>query len=555
MLRKSTLLLTLLCVAALATGIVAEQLYQQIDPITNPQSIIRQMSRAACSMVKTNLTASSYYSGYDAGYGTYTYYDPAVECGAGPYTYAITDFSFTLYDDGAAGLTWPTTLDIVIYDIAPAGACPGLGTELCRITVTPDRALFEYPNAGTAVFATPCCVDGPVYIGVEYPATTVTPVASLLFDDDAAVNHCENWMWVPGSGYFNWTDFWTPPPPGWPIFMVGGETNATACAPTTDCPVWADGDLFKSENPPQLPDESGWDVNATYPKVLADDFMCGETGYIKDIHFWGSWLDGNPGTVNSFILSFHTDIPASQSPTGHSMPGELLWERVITVFTETPIIGNDLEGWYDPYTGDILADNHQEYMQYDVCLNNQDWFPQEQGTIYWLNVSANVEPSSDGIERLWGWKSTQDHWNDDAVYFDCLSNSTCVVPDNGNGTADLPPDCPMIPIQLEQMTLQGNLPPGTTIKFDPQFLNFVNTNEVPGGSLGGTIVTADFTAELTVTGTGALGFFSRFMNMPMSMEYHTSPRNPSDATQSIDIELIQLQGEIFGDPDFCTLRI
>ena len=46
---------------------------------------------------------------------------------------------------------------------------------------------------------------------------------------------------------------------------------------------------------PQLPDEDGWDVNATWPKVLADDWTCSETGWVKDIHFWGSWMYGQPG--------------------------------------------------------------------------------------------------------------------------------------------------------------------------------------------------------------------------------------------------------------------
>ncbi|RME30057.1 MAG: hypothetical protein D6800_02190, partial [Candidatus Zixiibacteriota bacterium] len=79
---------------------------------------------------------------------------------------------------------------------------------------------------------------------------------------------------------------------------------------------WAPGDPYKMHYP-QLPDESGWDVNATKPLVLADDWMCTESGYVKDIHFWGSWLGGVEGVIDSFALSIHADIPADQSPTGH----------------------------------------------------------------------------------------------------------------------------------------------------------------------------------------------------------------------------------------------
>jgi len=42
---------------------------------------------------------------------------------------------------------------------------------------------------------------------------------------------------------------------------------------------------------PQLPDEEGWDVNATAPMILADDWRCSQSGLVTDIHFWGSWRD------------------------------------------------------------------------------------------------------------------------------------------------------------------------------------------------------------------------------------------------------------------------
>ena len=86
----------------------------------------------------------------------------------------------------------------------------------------------------------------------------------------------------------------------------------------------------------QLPDETplGIDVNATEPFILADDFECTETGPIKQIHIWGSWLNdylpyGDPNMV-SFILSFHADIPDSESSTGYSMPGDVLWYRLFS---------------------------------------------------------------------------------------------------------------------------------------------------------------------------------------------------------------------------------
>lgn len=179
----------------------------------------------------------------------------------------------------------------------------------------------------------------------------------------------------------------------------------------SDC-VWNPGDPHKMHYP-QLPDETGWAVNATQPLILADDFLCMQTGWIKDVHWWGAWMNGVPGQIVQFVLSLHADIPADQSPTGYSMPGPTLWEFEVPGMPGTPHDPPTMEGWYDPAQGLVIPDDHQPYFQYDVCLPEQYWFWQDSGTVYWLNVTAIV---ADPTTTQWGWKSTQDHWNDDAVY-------------------------------------------------------------------------------------------------------------------------------------------
>ncbi len=177
-------------------------------------------------------------------------------------------------------------------------------------------------------------------------------------------------------------------------------------------PGWGPEDPHKMHYP-QLPDEAGWDVNATQPLVLADDWMCSETGWVKDVHFWGSWMHEDEGRVLSFWLSIHEDIPAEQNPDGYSKPGETIWEREITRFQAIAIDPPVMEGWYDPMQQLVLPGDHSAYFQYNIYLDSIDWFWQQAGTIYWLNISAVVE---DPINTQWGWKSTLDHWNDDAVW-------------------------------------------------------------------------------------------------------------------------------------------
>ncbi|MCK4626692.1 MAG: hypothetical protein KAV00_15365 [Phycisphaerae bacterium] len=182
---------------------------------------------------------------------------------------------------------------------------------------------------------------------------------------------------------------------------------------------WQPGDGHKMHDP-QMPDEAGWDVNATQPLVLADDWTCSDSGLIRDVHFWGSWKHGNEGVIDHFVIGFAEDIPADDplNPTGHSMPGVTIWEDEIWEFTAVPIDPPSMEGWYDPYTGDIFPDDHDAYFQYNIFLDQlypeSELIWQDSGTVYWLFISAIVQP--DAMFSQWGWKSSLNHHLDDAVW-------------------------------------------------------------------------------------------------------------------------------------------
>ncbi|MEW5795740.1 MAG: dockerin type I repeat-containing protein [Candidatus Zixiibacteriota bacterium] len=176
---------------------------------------------------------------------------------------------------------------------------------------------------------------------------------------------------------------------------------------------------------PQLPDEQGWDVNAVYPVVLADDWRCAETGPITDLHFWGSWRDldgdrvGDVGVIQFFQIGIWSDVP---DPDGdgplYSHPGTRLWFQEVSNPHVVPIDPPTLEAWYDPSKDPdiVIPNDHDAYFQYNVFFDELGlpYFPQEAGTVYWLSISAFVDQSQLPFE--WGWKSTIDHFNDDAVW-------------------------------------------------------------------------------------------------------------------------------------------
>jgi fimbrial isopeptide formation D2 family protein/uncharacterized repeat protein (TIGR01451 family) len=189
---------------------------------------------------------------------------------------------------------------------------------------------------------------------------------------------------------------------------------------TTTVADWDPEDGHKMHYP-QLPDPFGWDVDATYVEaiwpqiILADDWMCSETGPVEDIHFWGSWLGDNVGTITAFAIAIHADIPANPPDIPYSRPGEKLWERMFSPgewIEAGPWEGP--QGWYDPAEG-YIPENHFLYWQYNI-EDIPDPFIQEVGTIYWLAISAIVMPQPEPFQPRWGWKSSQDHWNDDACW-------------------------------------------------------------------------------------------------------------------------------------------
>ena len=186
----------------------------------------------------------------------------------------------------------------------------------------------------------------------------------------------------------------------------------------------------------QLPDPSGWDVRLTTPKILADDFVCLETGWITDIHFWGSWKQGVPGVIPRIHLSIHADVPAGDI-TPYSLPGDELCSKEIivdqvpagaVVFQDEP---SSAQGWYDPNTGEYNEFDHTGMVQVNIFLDQifplRELFVQE-GTaarpiIYWLDIQVDVESpvGTTAPDVDFGWKTSLDHGAPDyAVWSDWL---------------------------------------------------------------------------------------------------------------------------------------
>ncbi len=193
-----------------------------LNPVSNPD-----VSRTACMLKKHNDTLAGYWGGYAKGMRTVTFFDPMLTCGGtGPFE--IQSFGFTLLDAG--NYQWPVTLDVVIYDAETTDApCHRPGTELCRYTVTCDSITFAFPNAGLVSFGPGCCVNRPFYIGLEYNDPGAGPFPSVAFDSHSATDSCDNYAFYSDSNWYEWSDFWNAPVPGYPIYYVNVETQSATC--------------------------------------------------------------------------------------------------------------------------------------------------------------------------------------------------------------------------------------------------------------------------------------------------------------------------------------
>jgi len=179
---------------------------------------------------------------------------------------------------------------------------------------------------------------------------------------------------------------------------------------------WVEEDGHKMHFP-QFPDPNGWDVNVV-SDIIHDDFRCSATGPIDDIHLWVSWRGDLSSPISWVDMAFLPDVPADESATGFSHPGEMmygdpLWMRRFYPgeWTEVPA-GTGDQGWYTPSTSVVNPSDHIEYYQ----LNFEDIsepFTQTKDTIYWLAVHMGPEDPNTAV----GWKTTQNPWNDTAAWY------------------------------------------------------------------------------------------------------------------------------------------
>ena len=156
-----------------------------------------------------------------------------------------------------------------------------------------------------------------------------------------------------------------------------------------------------------------WLTNNGPATLLADDFICTRTGPVTDIHLWGSWLNNLVDYWPTFWVGIWSDVPRSNNIPSH--PGQLLWWQQFSPgqYRASLHQKGPVEQFLDPNAPPRILGVDNQIWKYD-------FFPQQPfrqlgspqlPRVYWLSVVTKTAPG-----RVFGWKTTPDHYNDFAVY-------------------------------------------------------------------------------------------------------------------------------------------
>jgi len=185
--------------------------------------------------------------------------------------------------------------------------------------------------------------------------------------------------------------------------------------------------------------ETGVDVKVDEGIILADDFLCQSQDRITDVHIWGSWKEDEVGEIDLVGLSIHDNVPSFWDPGNGeyepSQPGPERWfGEVVPQSVYDPAfhsgyftirqyanIQPQYESWWE--VGEVLIPDGDQVVWQINCYIDEDKAFQQEGTlmdprIYWLDLKVEVRPVATGTQPQFGWKTSQEHFEDDAVIWD-----------------------------------------------------------------------------------------------------------------------------------------
>jgi len=166
------------------------------------------------------------FDGWSAGDQNAVMLDPSamcISCGTDVFPWIIKQINSRWANPSGA-----TALDVIfhVYE-APTPYCNGPGLEIYQF---PATITAWSPTIVTVPVPTVLCVDGPFWLAAEYVAVTPPGIVfpSCRMSAQTYADTCTQFNYYQGAWY-EWADFWSPPPPGYLWLGAIGNCEGTEC--------------------------------------------------------------------------------------------------------------------------------------------------------------------------------------------------------------------------------------------------------------------------------------------------------------------------------------
>jgi hypothetical protein len=267
-----------------------------------------------------------------------------------------------------------------------------------------SQVLWQYNFYPTNLFTQLGSITNPA---VYWLGVVVFPqISGFSFGWKTSTNHFSDYALYSQNDGGTWQLIGTATTTNYADMAFALTTTAVATNPPAETPKYV-----------QWPDPStnGLDVYAQVVDIVADDFLCTNSGAISDIHIWCSWGGDQIGDTNAdwqnIWLAIWSDVPAYGINASH--PGQLLWNQWFGAgqYSRDLAITNVFEQCWDPSSGGYYFPDTKifYYSFYPTNAFVQQGSPQIP-TNYWLSVFHYISAGP------FGWKTSTNHYQDRAVW-------------------------------------------------------------------------------------------------------------------------------------------
>jgi hypothetical protein len=180
----------------------------------------------SCEVARYIAGSGYRFDGWSAGDQNAVLLDPAamcISCGTDVFPWIIKQINSRWVNPSGA-----TALDVVfhVYE-APTPYCNGPGAEIYQF---PATITAWSPTIVTVPVPTVLCIDGPFWLAVEYVSTTPPAIVfpSCRMSAQTYADTCTQFNYY-GGAWYEWADFWTPPPPGYLWLGAIGQCEGDEC--------------------------------------------------------------------------------------------------------------------------------------------------------------------------------------------------------------------------------------------------------------------------------------------------------------------------------------